>query len=147
MTIIIPGTIGKPSLERTILLDGVCLNYEQLFHTVQCIACRICQCSSIDELVLPRVTGILSISDQRHYLSGTKTFGNRTLQHSICLYQSGSLHILFSYQFTHTVFLPSSKFYLRQDISSFESVYSMSMAIDAFQLQLVQVFREKFSEL
>ena len=37
-----------------------CFNYEQLFHPVQCTAFIICQCSSKDKLVLPRVTGILS---------------------------------------------------------------------------------------
>ena len=54
--------------KRTSILDGVCVNYEQLLHPVQCTACRICQCSSRDKLVLPEVTGILSISDQLHYL-------------------------------------------------------------------------------
>ena len=52
--------------KRTSILDRVCFNYEQLFHPVQCTACRICQCSSRDRLVLPEVTGILSISDQLH---------------------------------------------------------------------------------
>ena len=56
--------IGK----RTSILDRVCFNYEQLFHPVQCTACRICQFSSRDRLVLPEVTGILTISDQVHYL-------------------------------------------------------------------------------
>ena len=54
--------------KRTSILDRVCFNYEQLFHPVQCTACRICQCSSRDRLVLPEVTGNLSISDQIHYL-------------------------------------------------------------------------------
>ena len=52
--------------ERTYVLDGVCFNYEQLFHPVQCTACRIYQCSSIEYIVLRRATGILSISDQFH---------------------------------------------------------------------------------
>ena len=48
---------------RTSTLDGVCFKYEHLFHPIQCIACRICQCSSEDKLVLPRVTRVLSISE------------------------------------------------------------------------------------
>ena len=52
----------------TSILDGVCVNYEQLFHPVHCTACRIRQGSSKDKLVLPEVTGILSISDELHYL-------------------------------------------------------------------------------
>ena len=32
--------------KRTSLLDGVCFIYEQLFHPIQCTACRKCQCSS-----------------------------------------------------------------------------------------------------
>ena len=64
-----PGYIRKVLIrKRTSILDRVCFNYEQLFHPVQCTACRICQCSSRDRLVLPEVTGILSISDQVHYL-------------------------------------------------------------------------------
>ena len=50
--------------KRTSILDRVYVNYEQLFHPVHCTACRICQCSSRDELVLPDVTGALSFSDQ-----------------------------------------------------------------------------------
>ena len=54
--------------KRTSILDGVCVNYEQLFHPVQCTVCRICQGSSREKFVLPEVTGILSISDQFLYL-------------------------------------------------------------------------------
>ena len=54
--------------KKTSILGRVCFNYEQLFHPVQCTACRICQCSSRDRLVLQEVTGILTISDQVHYL-------------------------------------------------------------------------------
>ena len=54
--------------KRTSIVERVCFNYEQLFHPVQCTACRICQCSSGDRLVLPEETGILSISDQLHCL-------------------------------------------------------------------------------
>ena len=49
-------------------LDGVCFNYEQLFHPVKITAYRICQCSSRDKLILPEVTSILSNSDQFRYL-------------------------------------------------------------------------------
>ena len=54
--------------EESSIFDGVCVNYEQVFHPVQCTACRICQCESRDKLVLPKVTGVLSFSDQPHYL-------------------------------------------------------------------------------
>ena len=36
------------------------------------------QPNAIDKLVLPRVTGILSKSNQFHYLLGTNCFGNGT---------------------------------------------------------------------
>ena len=49
--------------KRTSILDGVCFNYEQLFHPLQCTACRIYQCSSRDKLVLLRVARILTISE------------------------------------------------------------------------------------
>ena len=52
--------------KRTTILDGVCLNYEQLFHPVQCTAFRKCPCSSRDRLVLSEVTDFLTISDQFH---------------------------------------------------------------------------------
>ena len=32
--------------KRTSLRDRVCFNYKQLFHPIQCTACRKCQCSS-----------------------------------------------------------------------------------------------------
>ena len=85
--------------KRTFVLDRVWSNYEQLFYPVQCTVCRICQCSSGDKLVLTEVTGFLSTSDQLHYLWGINCFGNGTRQHSTCLYQSGSSHILFSYHY------------------------------------------------
>ena len=85
--------------KRTSILEVVCFNYEQLFHPVQCTACRICQCRSRNELVWPEKTGFLSFSDQLHYLWGINYFGNGTRQFSTCLYQSESLHILSSYHF------------------------------------------------
>ena len=64
-----PGYNRKMLIRKmTSILDRVCFNYEQLFHPVQCTACRICQCSSKDRLILPEVTGILTFSDQVHYL-------------------------------------------------------------------------------
>ena len=64
-----PGCNRKMLMrKKTSTLDGVCFNYEQLFRPVQCTACRTCQSSSRDRLVLPEVTGILSISDELHYL-------------------------------------------------------------------------------
>ena len=85
--------------KRTSNLDGVCFNYEKLFHPVQCIACRKSKYTSRDKFFLPEVTGILSNSDQLHYLWSINCFGNGTWQYSTCLYQSGSSHILFSYHY------------------------------------------------
>ena len=31
--------------KTTSILDGVCFNYEQLLHSIQCTACRKCPCS------------------------------------------------------------------------------------------------------
>ena len=74
-TLLSSNDICNPGYNRKMLMrkktsnpDRVCFNYEQLFHPVQCMACRICQCSSRDRLVMPEVTGMLSISDQLHYL-------------------------------------------------------------------------------
>ena len=59
-----PGYNRKKLIRKgTSNLDRVCIKYELLFQPVQCTACRICEGSSIDKLVLPRVTGFLSISD------------------------------------------------------------------------------------
>ena len=42
-----PGHNRKTIIrKRTYILDRVCFNYEQLFHPIQCTACRKCQCSS-----------------------------------------------------------------------------------------------------
>ena len=90
-------------MKRTSILWEVCVNYEQLFHPVQCSACRICQCSSRDKFVLPEVTGILSLSDQLHYLWGINCFGNGTRQYSTCRYPSGSSNILFSYLYKMSI--------------------------------------------
>ena len=32
--------------KRTSILERACFNYEELFHPVQCTACRKCQCRS-----------------------------------------------------------------------------------------------------
>ena len=62
--IFIPGYKRKMLMrKRTSILDGVCFNYEQLFHPKQCAASRICQRSSRDDVVLSEVAGILSFSD------------------------------------------------------------------------------------
>ena len=101
--------------KRTSFLDRVCVNYEQLFHPVQCTARRICQCSSSDKLVLPKVTAILSFSDQFHFLRSINCFGIGTRQYSNCLYQSESVHTLFSYHyklsFLGEVFLLGNQFF------------------------------------
>ena len=54
--------------KSTSILDGVCVNYEQLLHPVQCTVSRKFQCSSKDKLILPELTGILSFLDQLQYL-------------------------------------------------------------------------------
>ena len=54
--------------KRTSILDGVCFNYEQLFHLVQCTIYRIYQSSSREKLVLPEVIGFMSFSDQLRYV-------------------------------------------------------------------------------
>ena len=42
-----PGYNWKTLIrKRTSTLDGVCFNYEQLIHPIQCTACRNCHCSS-----------------------------------------------------------------------------------------------------
>ena len=112
-----PGCNWKMLLrKRTSILDRVCVNYKQLFHPVQCIACRICQGSSRLKVVLPEVTGILSFSDQLPYLWVINCFCNGTQQYSTCLYQSESVHIL-----SPTII----KSPFRRDTSSLESVSSM----------------------
>ena len=127
--IFIPGYNRKKRMrKRTSIFDRVCFNYEQLFHPVQCTACRICQWSSGDRLVLPEVTDILSISDQLHYLWGINCFGNGTRQCSTCLYPSGSSHILFSY---HYILSLLGKIFFLWNLSF------KCLAIVAFQLQSV----------
>ena len=49
----------RKSTSIHVVLKG-CFKYGELFRPVKCTAFKICQCSSLDELVLPRVTGILS---------------------------------------------------------------------------------------
>ena len=132
MTILIPGTIGKWSVEKkTSILDSVCFDYEQLFHSVQCTACRLCrrfQYISKDKLVLSKMAGILSFSDQLHYLWAINCVGNGTLLYSIGLFYSGSLHILFSYHFIFSI--------LGKIILHWNQPFQC-LAIVAFQLQLV----------
>ena len=89
--------------KRTFIVDRVWFIYEQFFHPVQQTACRICQCSSRDILALPEETGIVSTSEQFHYLLGIKCSGNGTRQYSICLYQPGCSHLLFSYHYILSV--------------------------------------------
>ena len=112
--------------KRTSILDGVCVNYEQLFHPVQCTGCRKCQCSSRDKLVLPELTGILSFSDPLQYLWGINCFRNGTRQYSTCLYQFGSLHIFFSYHYILSIL---GEIFHRWN-QSFQC-----LAVAAFQLQ------------
>ena len=134
-----PGYNRKTLMRKTTsILDTVCFNYEQLFNPVQWTACRICQCNSRDKLVLPEVTGILSVSDQLHYLWSINCFGNGTRQYSTCLYPSGSSHILFSYHYILSV-LGNVLLLLNQSFHC--------LAVVAFQLQSVYVFREKLLEL
>ena len=73
----------------------VLLSLEQLLHPIQYTACKKCQCNSKDKLVLPSVTGILSTSDQLHYLWGTSCFGDGTRQCWGFPYQLWCLNMLF----------------------------------------------------
>ena len=42
-----PGYNRKTLIrKRTSILDGVCFKYAQLFHPIQCTACKKCQVSS-----------------------------------------------------------------------------------------------------
>ena len=134
-----PGNIRKMLMrKRTSILDGVCFNYEQLFHPVKCIACTKCKYTWRDKFFLPEVTGILSNSDQLHYLWSINCFGNGTRQYSTCLYQSGSSHILFSYHYILSIlgkiFILWNKFF-------------QWLATVEFLIQSVKVLRDKFLEL
>ena len=74
--------------KKTSIPDSACFTYEQMFRPVKCTACKICQCSSKTELVLSRVTAVLSTPDQPHYLRGIICSGIRTEQYSTYLSQS-----------------------------------------------------------
>ena len=54
--------------KRTSNRRGVCFIDEQMFHSVQCTACGICQCSSREKFVLPEATCTVSFLDRFHYL-------------------------------------------------------------------------------
>ena len=96
MTFLIPGTIGKCSLEK-----------EHPFLTKVDSITNGCFIKDNAPLVktqqinwfCTRATGILSTSDQLHYLWGITCFGTGTRQFWDCLYKSWSLHILFFYQY------------------------------------------------
>ena len=95
-----PGCIWEILIrKRTSILEKGCFNYEQLFNPIYCTACKICQGRLKDKLFLSRLPGILSTSDQPHYLWGMKCFGSGTRQNSNCLYQSWSSDLLFSYHY------------------------------------------------
>ena len=128
-----PGYKWKMLIRKTTsILDGLSFNYEQLFHPVQCTAydmsmtMRIWHYSSRDKLVLPKVTGNLSISDQLLYLWGINCFGSGTRRNSTCMYQSGNSHILFSY---HYILSISGRIILL-----WNQIFQC-LAIAAFQLQ------------
>ena len=96
---------------------------------------KICQFSSIDELVLPGVTGFLSTLNQFQCLWGTNCSGNGTRKYWDCLYQSWSLHILPFYHYILSI--------LGKKILLWYQSFQC-LAIVAFQLQLVLVFRRNF---
>ena len=124
--------------KKTSIFVEICFTYEQLFHPVHCTACGICQCNSVDKFNLLTASGILTISDQLHCLWGINCFLNCTRHFSTCPYQSGCLHILFSY---HCKLSISGKIFLLWN------QFLKCLTIIAFQVHLVEVFREKFSEL
>ena len=53
----------RPIRKGTSILDKGCFNFEQLFDPLQCTACKKCQDSSKDKLILSGVTGMLSTSN------------------------------------------------------------------------------------
>ena len=137
--------ILNPGLHRNLLigkttsiLDKGCFNYEQLFHPIHCTARKICQWRSIHKLLLSNATGILSVFGQFHYLWGISFFANSTRLYWARLYQSWSLHILFFYHSILSNLAP-------RILLGFNSFHDL--AIVAFQLYLMQIFREKFLEL
>ena len=117
--------------ERTSILDGACFNYEKLFHSVHCTACRICLSGSRNKLVFPEVTGLLSISDQFHYFWGISCFGNGTWQYSTGLYQYGKLHLLFSYHYI---------------LSNLGKIFLLWIYAVAFLLHFWQLLRFNYSQ-
>ena len=68
MTFRNPGYNRKTLIKkRTSILDVACFNYKQLFHPIQCIACRKCQCSSRGKLAEQEVVCIHSTSNPFQY--------------------------------------------------------------------------------
>ena len=95
----------KPLRIKKYFLDKSCFVYEQLLRPVQRTACTICQCSSIDEIVLSGTTEFLLISGQFHSLWGANCFGKNPRQKWACL------SIL---KFIHTFLLPFCNANFRQ---------------------------------
>ena len=112
-------------------------NYEKLFRWLQCIACKICQCSSIHKLILSRASGVLSLSDHLRYLWGMNCFGNVSRQFELVPLVS---------KFTHSTLLPLYNVHFRQEISSLESVFAMSAKF-CISITVFVSFREKYLEL
>ena len=58
-----PGYYRKLLIRKcTSSLVGICFDYEQLFHPIQCTACKLCQCSSKVILKLPRVSDSVTLT-------------------------------------------------------------------------------------
>ena len=106
--------------KKTSILYQFCFKYEQRIHPIQCTASKICECNSIDKLILWGSTGFVSFLGQSFLLCSTNCFCNGKRQYSACLYQ---LSIL---MFTYIFFVPLYFVHFRQETSSFESVFSMS---------------------
>ena len=119
-----PGYNRKMLMRKTTSIpSGVCFNCEQLFHPVQCTACRICQCSSRDKLILPKLTGV----QIKFIIFQVKNcFGIGTRQYSTCLYLSENSNILYSYLYILSIL---------SKIFPLWSQYFQCLAIVAFQLQ------------
>ena len=113
-----PGYTGKTLIRgRTSFLEKFCVLHEQLCHPIQGIVWKICPFSSKDKFVLPEVTVILSISCEFNYLEDWNCFSNKKRQYQAFLYQCWTIHIfLWPFQIVH----------FRQEISSSESVFSVS---------------------
>ena len=93
-----PGYNGETLIRKiTSSLDVVCFNYEQLFHAIQCTACRKCQYSSRGKRAQQESSCTQSIKNPFQYPWDTCCFDCGIGQCSPCLRQFECCFILFLY--------------------------------------------------